>query len=1017
MASWRVLRAARLALLIALLTGCSREPATPEVAPAAAAAVPLVTDPWVVQAIESTGPGAAFVAALYPDRWTGVQPRLAGFTALLPDAFTAGVAAAAEPSRWPSQVLARLGVDAPALPAVGWDRGRPLIFALAEPPHDGPIGTIAATTPLRALPGLRHQILIPASDAPALSAALVDALTSRSNGAPRRVPGHSGAVVFTLPDQPPARGEDGDEPLESRGGGDWLAVVPEADLVRIIVVRGGVYAVAPGGAPEPLRPPLAAPRTTGVAALASTPAFGVLLRPQRLAALRTWLGAHEYALTIAGAGADQVAEAERMSLRRLVGCELMYGDELAEVEDWTLALAAEDAALRLGVIVSLTPIGAAIVDAGLDAAAAPLTLTRADATGHLWLRFGLEAARKVLGPPRSLLEADDDLAMTMQECGAWSLFIDPAAPFAGSQRVASSTLAGAPLPVPPPVVPSGSITQIALTELRVGDVKGAINVHAARGLDAEGRAGVTALGALLGASTEFHAEAEGDGHRTRIGFGVDPRAVFGAPAPSANLMLLRLELGPVVAALAPAAPGLAAALRPHPRLELLARRSGQALEAELVLGDAAPRLHDLGPHTWPAPVAPIACSLGYARALHRLLRAAEDPTLRRAAVKQGLHDVAATLDCPELAAVAPALLRAGLLIIADTLADRARIDDARQLLRPTCTAGDAVVCARLEALRDVVPVALPVVSTSCPDRFTGGHTLAVSGAGITLDGEHHADAGALHTALLAQMLVRRQPADLALDFDAGLTLAALRPVLAALRDNDSRLFVSVLGADSPQIRRIPLAGVEYDPGAQAVAIQGVGVDEYLDAYTLHVDRVPVKLQAGADPKVSVPLATEIPAGARLHVSASDASTWGAVAAALARGCEDTHLVDPSSVVARALTPKSPPPSLGKVTAKAATVRGDLDADSVRSTVRAHINEVRYCHQQALRRDPKAGGRVAIQFTISADGKVRQSAVAESTLRDPADAECIAKAFRRWLFPRPEGGGSVDVTYPFALDPG
>ena len=99
------------------------------------------------------------------------------------------------------------------------------------------------------------------------------------------------------------------------------------------------------------------------------------------------------------------------------------------------------------------------------------------------------------------------------------------------------------------------------------------------------------------------------------------------------------------------------------------------------------------------------------------------------------------------------------------------------------------------------------------------------------------------------------------------------------------------------------------------------------------------------------------------------------------------------------------------------VRGDLDAERVRGTVRAHINEVRYCHQQALRRDPKAGGRVAIQFTISADGKVRQSAVAESTLRDPADAECIAKAFRRWLFPRPEGGGSVEVTYPFVLDPG
>ena len=206
-----MVRSARLVLLLATLTaGCSREPVTPELGPVAAAAIPLVVDPWVVQAIESTGPRAALVAALYPDRWTGMQPRLGGFTALLPDAFTAGIAAAADPARWPSQVLARLGVDAPALPAVGWDRSRPLIFALAEPPHDGPIGTIAATTPLRALAGLRHQILIPASDVPALSSALVDAITSRSKGPPPRpVPGHAGAVVFTLPDHTRARDSSG----------------------------------------------------------------------------------------------------------------------------------------------------------------------------------------------------------------------------------------------------------------------------------------------------------------------------------------------------------------------------------------------------------------------------------------------------------------------------------------------------------------------------------------------------------------------------------------------------------------------------------------------------------------------------------------------------------------------------------------------------------------------------------------------------------------------------------------
>jgi hypothetical protein len=701
-----MVRSARLALLIATLAaGCSRESTTPTVA--AAPAIPLVADPWVVDAIESTGPRATLVAVLYPDRWTDVQARLGGPAPLLPAMFGTLISPDAEASQWPSQVLAGLGVEAPALPGSGWDRSRPLIFALAESPYDGPIGTIAATTPLRALAGLRHQVLVPASDVPALTSALVDAF-GRKHGAPRPVASHPGAVVFTIPDHAPADRDDDEEredhePLESRGGGDWLAVIPETDRVRLVLVRGGVAPVGhfpdPALTGEPLQSSGAGVRTAGVAALASTPAIGVLLRPQRLPALRTWLGAHEGALSIAQVGADLEAEAERMSLRMLVGCERMFGDEVPEVEDWTLTLGGDPAALRLGLIASLTPRGAALVDAALATAAAPLALTRADAPVHLWLRFDLDAARTVLEAPRSLLDTGDDLAETMQQCGAWSLFIDPAAPFGASKRVAASMLAGAAVPVPPPVISSGTITQLALTGLSIEDPRGAIAIHASRALDAEGREAVTGLGEIVGAAVELHSEAEGSGHRTRIGFGLDPRGVFAAPVPSTDLAFIHVALGPVVAALDPLAPNLAAALRPHARLELMARRSGQALEAELVVGDAAPQLHDLTAHTWPAPAVPGSCSQSYAGALHRLLRAADDPALTATAAEPGLQAVDATLDCPELAAVAPTLRRVGRLILADTLADRARIDDARRLLGPACEAGDATVCAHLEGMQ------------------------------------------------------------------------------------------------------------------------------------------------------------------------------------------------------------------------------------------------------------------------------------------------------------------------------
>jgi TonB family protein len=100
----------------------------------------------------------------------------------------------------------------------------------------------------------------------------------------------------------------------------------------------------------------------------------------------------------------------------------------------------------------------------------------------------------------------------------------------------------------------------------------------------------------------------------------------------------------------------------------------------------------------------------------------------------------------------------------------------------------------------------------------------------------------------------------------------------------------------------------------------------------------------------------------------------------------------------------------------ATVQGSLDKDIIRRIVRAHINEVRACYNQGLVRDPELAGRVAINFVISAQGKVPSAVVQESSLRDSRVGNCVAKAVKRWKFPKPRGGGVVRVTYPFVLSP-
>ena len=101
----------------------------------------------------------------------------------------------------------------------------------------------------------------------------------------------------------------------------------------------------------------------------------------------------------------------------------------------------------------------------------------------------------------------------------------------------------------------------------------------------------------------------------------------------------------------------------------------------------------------------------------------------------------------------------------------------------------------------------------------------------------------------------------------------------------------------------------------------------------------------------------------------------------------------------------------------AEVVGGLDKDIVRRVVRAHINEVRRCYEIGLERDRNSKGRVAIEFVIGPRGKVSASAVKTDSLPDRLIGQCIAAAVRLWQFPRPEGGGSVTVVYPFVLEPG
>lgn len=95
-------------------------------------------------------------------------------------------------------------------------------------------------------------------------------------------------------------------------------------------------------------------------------------------------------------------------------------------------------------------------------------------------------------------------------------------------------------------------------------------------------------------------------------------------------------------------------------------------------------------------------------------------------------------------------------------------------------------------------------------------------------------------------------------------------------------------------------------------------------------------------------------------------------------------------------------------------RSTLSPDLIQGAVRPHMGEVRFCFQKAQQHNPSLEGRVFVRFTVTPDGQVATSDVESSTIDHPAVEKCLTSAVRRWTFPKPSGGGTATVSWPFKL---
>lgn len=97
--------------------------------------------------------------------------------------------------------------------------------------------------------------------------------------------------------------------------------------------------------------------------------------------------------------------------------------------------------------------------------------------------------------------------------------------------------------------------------------------------------------------------------------------------------------------------------------------------------------------------------------------------------------------------------------------------------------------------------------------------------------------------------------------------------------------------------------------------------------------------------------------------------------------------------------------------------GGLDREIIRRVVRSHRRVIRFCYEAQLQKDPRIQGEVLAKFTILPTGRVLSSVSARSTLKNAAVEACLHSSIKRWVFPEPNGGGTVVVRYPFRFTPG
>ncbi len=975
------------ALCLALLAlGC--RPKTDDGGPAEAVAE-LKADTALAARVDALGDRALLTVVAWPEQVQGAARSVDRVVRSMTDPVGLPL------PRWPGPWLRQAAAIVMTSPAV--DRGRPIVAALFEAPLSAPPGALALQLPDPANPStrplpLRHRITVPAS-------------------APQAV-----ADAFAALKAPP-------------GGALHVEAGPDHVRVEIRTLAGEV----PWPAGE------ASARTPAHRALvaAEGPALRMLLRPWRMREAATLHGARQIAEALAHASTEMAPRLAAAGMAELLGAEPLMTADGAEFDDWFIALDADEKGLDLHSVITLTAAGRAV----LDRRGRALPLAAGEGAVGTWAMAGdLRAMLDGATVPTALVGAPREVSRRFMGCGpACSLHTATRRPFGALKALVALAAAEVPLA-------NGEVRapQVAFFGMHGATPRVAVAWQVPAGADLGPARKAVAESRVPGAQL-WTRPLDGGAQAVIVGVGVTPDGAFGEPVePVEGAPLARVVFDPRALTDVPA--GAKAALAGIGGARARLDAAGGALVGRLRIGfegmpaelPAASRQPVFAEGPIRAAVAgPGAACLqravgGAQEALSAL--AAAPPDMRGALVERALAEMQGDLACAEKdAAVKPAAMGLRRFMLLPATLDALngwQPQAAIARLQPLCDAGDAVVCARLEAARARAPIDLPqrmaVVPAldDCPASLEAGTALRIGADGIWLGGEALPDGSAGDARL-------RGARDLRLGIDRGALWKTVEASLDRVADSGVRQVTIVAQGESGLVG-VPLM-LRPAPGDP---------DGPKPPHGVTVPIGPEGAVLGGEPVSREALrARMVDGGSKFALVPADTTPWQQVVDHALAVCGGAIIgrelalptplgggrLGPGKALDPALLgrlggvgpggPSGGGMSIGEM--KAGTPEpppqvedGPLDRAIIRRVIRRHRPKVRGCYERALRMQPELAGKLTARFSVTPDGAV-EGVVVGGSLKDAEVTACVKAAVEAMRFPR--AGQATKISYPFVFE--